>query len=124
MFKRFIVINFNLAKNWKLGKVLNLSNVGDKLSNFKVCIGRVEANYIATNPLIFEDFKMGDMLVCMEKDDYFRMQEGITELYKRINKLLSIINDLYQLNPEIMKELRIKQLKKELNELENKKLDP
>ncbi len=53
----------------------------------KLCgvgIGRVEANYIATNPKIFEELKIGDMLICVHKDDYFRMQEGITELLQEM----------------------------------------
>ncbi len=46
---------------------VKLVNKEDKLSNLSICIGRVEANYIATNPLIFEDFKIGDKLICMKK---------------------------------------------------------
>jgi len=47
--------------------VLNLVNKINKLTNMRVGFGRVEANYIATNPLIFEDFKIGDKLICMKK---------------------------------------------------------
>jgi hypothetical protein len=43
----------------------------DKLTTMRVGFGRVEANYIATNPMIFDELKIGDMLVCIEKDDYY-----------------------------------------------------
>lgn len=92
----------------------------DKLKNLRVGFGRVEANYIATNPLIFEELKIGDMLVCIEKDDYFRMSEGILELLAHINELYAHINKLHKMiDPKLMKEARIQQLKGELEELEN-----
>ena len=105
-------------------KVLNLENTEDKLSNFRVCYGRVEVNYIATNPQIFEDFKLGDKLVCMENTDYFRMHEGILDLMGSINDLLSIIielltdiNELDDINHEFMTKLRIRKLNNVLNRL-------
>jgi hypothetical protein len=45
--------------------VLNLVNKINKLTNMRVGFGRVEANYIATNPMIFDELKIGDMLVCI-----------------------------------------------------------
>ncbi len=106
------VINFKFIK---LVEGVKLLNREDKLSNFSICVGRIEANYIATNPLIFEDFKLGDKLICMKKDDFFRMQDDIIELYSKIIKLLTIVIDLYSGNPELLTDLRIKQLKNYLN---------
>jgi hypothetical protein len=69
----------------------------DKFKNLRIRFGRVEASYVAKNPLIFEQLKIGDMLVCIEKDDYFRMSEGITKLLKHINELYSHTNNLHKL---------------------------
>lgn len=55
-------------------------DTGNKTNKMGVGIGRVEANYIATNPKIFEELKIGDILICVHKDDYFRMQERTEEL--------------------------------------------
>ena len=53
------------------GEGVKLVNTVDKLTTMGVGFGRVEANYIATNPMIFDELKIGDMLVCIEKDDYY-----------------------------------------------------
>ena len=53
------------------------------------------------------------MLICVHKDDYFRMQERVNELMQYILN----INELISL--EKMKELKIKKLKDELSDLEN-----
>ncbi len=107
---------------------VKLVNTTEKLTNMRVGFGRVEANYIATNPMIFEELKIGDMLVCIEKDDYFRMSEGIMELitqkndlFNLITELFTIINELYNVNPEMRTDLRILQLKNVLNRLRNVK---
>ena len=59
--------NIKYLIRFELVEGVKLVNKEDKLSNLSICIGRVEANYIATNPLIFEDFKIGDKLICMKK---------------------------------------------------------
>ena len=107
-----------------IGKVLNLVNTTDKLTNMRVGFGRVEANYIATNPMIFDELKIGDMPVCIEKDDYFGMREGIRELVTQIDDLFSLIIDLftiiielYNVNPELRTDLKILQLINLLNRL-------
>ncbi len=108
--------------------MLNLVNTTDKLTTMRVGFGRVEANYIATNPMIFDELKIGDMLVCIEKDDYFRMREGIRELFTQkddlfniIIELFTIIIGLYNVNPELRTDLRILQLMNLLNRLRNVK---
>ncbi len=34
--------------------------------------------------MIFDELEIGDILVCIEKDDYYRMREGIRELFTQI----------------------------------------
>ena len=67
--------------------MLKLVNTTDKLTNMRFGFGRVESNYIATNPMIFDELKIGDMLVCIQKDDCYRMREGIRELNIQIYDL-------------------------------------
>ncbi len=89
-------------------------------NSLRIGFGRLEANYIATNPLIFEELKLGDMLVCIHKDDYFKMQDEKTELLQHITDLMQRITDLYEIiDPKIIKQLKIKQLKEELSDLEH-----
>ena len=93
----------------------------DKLKSSKYGFGRVEVNYIATNPMIFERLKIGDVLVCVEEDEYFRMRDGIYELLVHIYELYDHINKLYDvIDPKLVRETRIKQLKNELKDLEGK----
>ena len=47
------------------GEGVKLVNTVDKLTTMGVGFGRVEANHIATNPMIFDELKIGDMLVCI-----------------------------------------------------------
>lgn len=97
-----------------------MSESVNKIYNVRVGIGRVEANYIATNPLIFELSKIGDLLICVHKDDYFKMQDGISGLLQEIIDLQHQIIYLSKiLTPEIIKELRIKKLKEELDILKS-----
>ena len=37
-----------------------LVNTVDKLTTMRASFGRVEANHIATNPMIFDELKIGD----------------------------------------------------------------
>jgi hypothetical protein len=97
-----------------------MSESVNKKSKLRIGFGRLEANYIATNPLIFKELKLGDMLVCIHKDDYFKMQDEKTELLQHITDLMQRITDLYEIiDPEIIKQLKIKQLKEELSDLEH-----
>lgn len=93
-----------------------------KLKHSKYGFGRVEANYIATNPMIFERLKMGDVLVCVEQEEYFRMRDGIYELLVHIYELYDHINKLHDvIDPELIKEEKIQQLKKELKYIKTEK---
>jgi hypothetical protein len=63
--------------------------------------------------LIFEELKLGDILVCIHKDDYFKMQDEKTELLQQINDLMQHITNIYEsIDPEIIKQLKIKQFKR------------
>ncbi len=66
---------------------VKLVNTTDKLTTMRIGSGRVETNYMATDPMIFDELKIGDMLVCIEEDDYFGMREGIRELVTQIDDL-------------------------------------
>ena len=57
-----------------------------------------------------------------EKDDYYRMREGIRELVTQIDDLFSLITELftiiielYNVNPELRTDLSILQFKNVLN---------
>jgi hypothetical protein len=63
-----------------------------------------------------------------EKDDYYRMREGIRELVTQIDDLFSLITelftiiiDIYIVNPELRTDLRKLQLNNVLNRLKNVK---
>ncbi len=78
--------------------------------------------------MIFDELKIGDMLVCIEKEDYYRMREGVKELFTQkddlfnlIIELFTIIIGLYNVNPELRTDLRILHLMNLLNRLRNVK---
>lgn len=67
--------------------------------------------YVMSHPDFLEDLNHGDHVVCIEYNDFINLLDRVIKLQDIIQKL--------SLNPEIQKKIRIKQLKEELNELED-----